>query len=527
MICKHCGADNPIDALTCGACGKALEQPAPFSDNDPVPGLGARKRSRRSGLIALIALAVLALAAGLVFRKAVAEFFVRTFSSPEAYYQHVERRAIDDLAERVGAGYAFAFGEDGKGASHTARAEFVPAVDGLDWLDSVTLTGEARTADGALSAAAALSLNGSELLSADAYVGDTVSAVRLPLLNKNYLALDEDGDVTAFLSALAKAGLTRAEVEDLTKAVLTAAVEPLDGVERSNDTLTAEQISQRCTLLTVTIDEARAEKMCGAIADTLEENDAAQKLLDAYDGDASDCEALAARLTDSLLSALTDGGSTEMQLWVGADGSVRGRALTLSDGTGFRFACPFRLMKGAAGLDCAVLLPEGETFRLNGTLQRKSGKLEATAKRDGDKLDLFKLEYSDLVVKGVERAVSFRLEPDRDLAKTLDQPLIGTYIGRIALEGRITQQGDRAESDFVVQYRDDTVATANAERETTGPAPIEPVEKALSHGAWLRKVDLISALKDLNEALENAGVPKDLLRMLSMLLSQLLPDSAA
>ena len=79
----------------------------------------------------------------------------------------------------------------------------------------------------------------------------------------------------------------------------------------------------------------------------------------------------------------------------------------------------------------------------------------------------------------------------------------------------------------MVQYRDDTVATANAERETTGPAPIEPVEKALSHGAWLRKVDLISALKDLNEALENAGVPKDLLRMLSMLLSQLLTDSAA
>ena len=85
MICKYCGADNPLDARVCGACGRAIDPPAPFSDSDPVPGAGKPRRPGRGGRIVLIVLAVLALAAGGVFRRTVAETFFRAFSSPEAY----------------------------------------------------------------------------------------------------------------------------------------------------------------------------------------------------------------------------------------------------------------------------------------------------------------------------------------------------------------------------------------------------------------------------------------------------------
>jgi len=37
MYCKYCGAENPDDALRCGACGKALQPRAPGAPTPTVP----------------------------------------------------------------------------------------------------------------------------------------------------------------------------------------------------------------------------------------------------------------------------------------------------------------------------------------------------------------------------------------------------------------------------------------------------------------------------------------------------------
>ena len=257
MRCPYCGKDNPAEARFCRACGKELAVPAPFSDDDPVPG--ADRKKRRGGRIALIVLAALTLVAGIVFRQAVAEFFARTFQSPEAYYQHVEARAIDRFASVVGDRYAAAFGADGTGAARATTLRLEPVIPGMDWLEQITLTGQSQRIGGVSGTGTALEVNGVELLTAEVYADAETTALRIPLLSDAALALSSDADLQAFAAAVGNAGLTRSEVEGLTRAVLTAAANQLHQVERSREPLTAEGISQRCAKLTLTITEADAD----------------------------------------------------------------------------------------------------------------------------------------------------------------------------------------------------------------------------------------------------------------------------
>ena len=37
MYCRYCGAQNPDDALRCGACGKSIQPPAPPQPTPTVP----------------------------------------------------------------------------------------------------------------------------------------------------------------------------------------------------------------------------------------------------------------------------------------------------------------------------------------------------------------------------------------------------------------------------------------------------------------------------------------------------------
>lgn len=522
MRCPYCGKDNPPEARFCRACGKALTAPAPFSDDDPVPG--ADRKKRRGGRIALIVLAALVLVSGIVFRQAVAEFFARTFQSPEEYYRHVEARAINRFASLVGDRYAAAFGADGTGAAHETTLRIEPVIPGMDWLEQITLTGQTQREGSVSDTETALEVNGVELLTAEIYADAETTALRIPLLSDTALALSSDADLQAFSAAVGNAGLTRSEVEDLTRAVLTAAADQLHQVERSREPLTAEGISQRCAKLTVTIGEADADAIRKAVSDVLKRSDTAQKLLK----NDAEAEALAERMTKPLLDAVAPGASAEMVLWVGMGGAVRGRAVTLPDGGSFRYALPISLLERAAGLQLDAAQPDGDAVSVRGVLQRETGSVSAAAVFDGTASELFTLRYSDLVLKQDRRSAAFELETDRDLGALVSVPVVGKYLGRLTLSGSFQQEGDSLESDLTLGYHDAALAEAHLERSAAAPTGVTAPDTVKERAEWLRSARILPALNELTRALREAGMPQDILRtVLKLLTEQLIGDSAA
>lgn len=527
MRCKHCGTDNPPSAKFCRACGHALAEPAPFSDDDPVPG--ADRKKRRGGRIALLVLAALLIAGGIVFRQVIGEFFARTFQSPEAYYQHVEARAANRFAKLVGEGYEAAFGADGSGSGSEASVAIAPSFPGLDWPDSIKLTTRANCADGVLGAETAIEVNDVALLQAEACADADTAAVRIPLLSDAALALDADPDATALIAALGKAKLTRAEVEGLTKTLLAAAAGQLSHVGKSAETLTAEGVSQRCAKLTVTIDEPSVEAVRTALREALENDGAAQKLLRAYPASAAaDEKDLADALTEKLLGAVADGKPAEMTLWVGWGGAVRARAIALPDGGSAGYAIPISLTKGAAGLRCEASRPDGDAFTLTGTLRRETGEVSAAAVIDGDDVGLFTLRYSDLVWKQDNRSAAFELDLDRDVGKAVSVPHIRKTLGLVSVSGTVSQRGHDSASTLTFSYGGAPVAAADVSRSAAAPEAVTVPETILERGAWLRTAKVLPALSTLSGSLKEAGMPPDLLRtVLKLLTEQLLGSEAA
>ena len=277
MTCKKCGAELRPGTLYCTACGSAAG-PAPFLDTDPVPGADKKKRPRkkRAGLIVLIVCLVLAAAAGVAFRRVIGEFVLRTFRSPADYYQHVEARAIDELSERVGKAYALFFlSEDGK-TGRAAELTVAPKTDALSWVEGLTVRAEEQTNGSASQAKLAVTLNGQKLADATAYMDEDGLAAQIPLLNDSYVRVDNaptPGDSAVLLDALRTSGLTQDEVTALTKKTLTCIVQELDDVSKSRGTVEAEEISQRCTVLHVTISAQDAEDIRAALDEMLRERE--------------------------------------------------------------------------------------------------------------------------------------------------------------------------------------------------------------------------------------------------------------
>ena len=526
MICKYCGADNPLDARVCGACGRAIDSPAPFSDSDPVPGAGKPRRSGRGGRIVLIVLAVLALAAGVVFRRTVAETFIRAFSSPEAYYHHVERRAIDDFAGRAGDAYAAVFGADGRGKSRALRTEISPVLEDMDWLKTLTLTSKTHTDGGALRSDAALTVNGKDILSASLYNDAEITALNVPVLSKDDLKLESD--FAAALGALRAAGLSRAEVETLIRTLLTDASEQIHDVARSRASLTAGEISQRCTLLTVTMDKKDAEAIRASLADTLRHSSAAKKLLAVLsEATGKEQDALVEALTGAVLNSVTDGDNAEMRLYVGADGSVRGRDLALPDESGLHFALPSALLKGAARLECSVQTPDGDVYALAGTLRAGGGTIRATAKLDGREQRLLTLDYSDLTLKKDARAASFTLMCERGLAGHMGSTFAARLAENLSAAGSFSQRGDTLRCEYDLALDGERLAAVRTEQTPLDDADIQPPTDALPRLAWLRTVRVLPAIGELTKALKDAGMPADILRTLLSQLAEQVFGSAA
>lgn len=317
----------------------------------------------------------------------------RTFSSPEKYYQYVEKQTVKEAADAISDIYAesmehaniFDLGIDGEVSvsvsedmwdmfdtvSSLARVD----ISLLDWLKKANLSGEIAMKDSVLSLNASAGANKDSLLSLE-FVGDLKNQMMylgIPELSGTFLGLDaEDASLMeadfpleeyqTLVKQYLKAMPSKGTVEKLTSKYLKLALKCVDDVKVKKDkTLKAGDVQQSVTRLVVTIDEETAADMARAVLEALAEDKEVEKVirkmvkiaaehaellgLDEDDLDADDIYESFQKGIEEELEDMEDdrygNDSLEMELFVDGKGVIRGRSIE-ADGYNVSYSMPVK-----------------------------------------------------------------------------------------------------------------------------------------------------------------------------------------
>ncbi len=303
-FCGKCGWRNPLVGSTAPAQAETTEAPArpvtatPVQPQMPAPGVPAEKKVSGKkppmGLLIGIGVAVLAVILLLVFlltSATVKNWFKKTFSEPEEYYQWVEGNAAEEAVSNVTTIYNDYIRESLKiydtSVSIEASAKLEEAgmdmlslagMAGIDlsWLDSVSFAADVSVKDNKLS----VDLQETELLHIAGIldIAEENAYLQLPDLNPMYMLAEvSDTEEAVELFDLLKVFYEAAPDKKLTEKLLNRytqlALSCIDDVDMSEKTIRAEGVSQDCVELEVTIDEKTLADMAELVLETMEEDE--------------------------------------------------------------------------------------------------------------------------------------------------------------------------------------------------------------------------------------------------------------
>lgn len=398
MFCEKCGAEMLNDDVFCASCGWKVSDPgtpaageAPAAGTNPVPGAGylppqppVKKQLRLPKLsVPLLAGAGAALLIVLVLAlnwSSLANFTKKTFSSPEKYYQWVEKGTVEDAAAMASNIYAnylleslnvrdmgasvsvnLKVGEDGLDAIDTLAGLAGLGKMDFSWLEDVTLSGEWGSKDDVMQGILGLTVGKTQLLSVDAIVDVEGEAAYLaiPELSSMYIGVeaDEIGDLEDVLEyaadnaenmeALVKALPEQKQLEKLIRKYIETALGSLEDVKvKKGKDVKAEGISQKCTMLEVSLDGDALEDMLKAVLEKMEDDKDLEKLVveawDAlseidglclYDMDGDDAWEEIQEVCKAAKKEVQVSSDFElvMKVYVDGKGNIQGRSFEYSD----------------------------------------------------------------------------------------------------------------------------------------------------------------------------------------------------
>lgn len=296
MFCKRCGSEMLDSAKFCPKCGEVMKPITGETYGDKKQAVTEPRKtnsevSRKNPhnnhkTLLIITAAVIVVAVLLVLNVSrINNFIHKTFSSPEKYYQFVEKETINDLAVLGGNIYDTLvldtlniYNQSGKGELTIELSEdgnellSMAKLAGVDltWLQSISVGTDVSIKDEALYLGLNTALNGNHIVSGsltmDIQEGDAY--IQIPDLTNTYLGIDledvlDSYDRDAFetlqeqqavCEELVRALPSQARAEDIIKKYLLIALECIDDVDINTRTLKAEGVQQECTELKITID---------------------------------------------------------------------------------------------------------------------------------------------------------------------------------------------------------------------------------------------------------------------------------
>ena len=289
----------------------------------PVPPVKAKSKGKKLAAI-FIPIGAVAVIAALVavFWTPISNFFRRNVSSPESYYQYVEKRASDRVASDVGDYYDILVPEEADVTDRSFDAELgVTLGDALrelqnedtefdlSWFKDARVHVSGAVGEQLANTDVELFLNGTEVITANGIMDFDASDLftRIPLFSDDYfripleefkdrlpfdptdidlgnLNLGELGDMlnldlddleleqSLSLQQLASALPSDAEVSKLIEKYYNLASAQIENVEKGEQTISAEGVEQTCMTLTATIDEETMKKIVTEVFNELKKD---------------------------------------------------------------------------------------------------------------------------------------------------------------------------------------------------------------------------------------------------------------
>lgn len=429
-FCPNCGTPAPTDTVSASNTVSASEtaqnaavQPeaAPNTVTDAAgvaqaTGVAGDKPSKKkkgfiiAGVAAAVVLVVV-IAVAFDITARVGNFVHKTFSSPEKYYQYVEKKNAEDAVDTVGDVYQLYLldRKDLFNTTSNATVSLELAQGGQDLLELAGLAGVDMSWLESASFSSGLTIKGDQLgmnfstavnndnvlslaMALDIEAGEMY--IQIPELTNTYIGIDfrdmlgsayvrnltnEWDDLKETFTETLASLPSQAKMEKLLNKYLEIALGCVDDVTKKSKTLKVEGVKQKCTVLEVTIDTRTAADMLDAILDEAEYDSTLEDfildLADVYGEDRDD-------IYDEFIDGLDDlyrqlrgargGDEIVLTVYVNGKGEVVGRELEVGDTT------------------IALLMPEkGGKFGFEFSVAegRTSVSFTGSGKRSGNKID--------------------------------------------------------------------------------------------------------------------------------------------
>ena len=503
MFCEKCGTKLQDGELFCPNCGtpvkgravsdggaQSIQPTQPIQSAQPVPPINQplpqtqpaqqdqkEKKAPKShkklfvtiGSVAAAAVVLVGGAFALKLPAKISNFFHKTVSSPEKYYQYVEKENAKELAGSAGSLYQSLVLDSADLFECTSNASVTLAFgDGFDeifelaenalgedlsWLESVfadcsiTINGNqfALNLSGGLNQKSLLTLAGALDLE------DGAAYLQIPELSDTYLGVDlEDMDIpvdealdywedfrdqyTKTIEALPSQGKIEKLVENYVK-ILSSCV---DDADKRSATLKVEGVSQKCTVLEIEVTPQLIGDMLQAVLEEAQDDadleDIIVETVDAFGGDGDEAYDEFLREVEYLSDNLGDFGDYDedegtilLTLYVDGAGDVIGRLLEINseeDDIAASFAILTAENGGKFGSEISMHVEEyGDEMDVSflGSGKKSgdkySGEFVLSYEENGDGGDMLKITTEKLDMKALKQGmfdggITIGLAPD-------------------------------------------------------------------------------------------------------------------
>ncbi len=279
-----------------------------YEEKEPTKQVSSLKKFLNVKILLRVAAAAVILL--VAFNAAeVANAAVKFFSSPKSYFEHVVGKASDKAVSKTAQSYGemlstltrtesvgsstemgITFGEDVRGI----LSEDV-ALD-LSWLEKLALLVDVDATEDATKTNMALAVNEDKLVSFQLLLdmAENYGYLQVPELNPDWLGMemddflelcDVDMDTDEIKAAteesekLYKALPSQAEVERVLKRYSNLMISCIEDVEQESETVTVGDVSQKFTVLEVSVDEETVQRMLEKAVKKLREDKDVKKIM--------------------------------------------------------------------------------------------------------------------------------------------------------------------------------------------------------------------------------------------------------
>lgn len=592
MFCHKCGKELPDGTLFCGECGakqdngvvQTAEAPAAETVNpiqtteavngfevqaDPAPQFAPafaaasfdapQKKKKKLWLKLLPAVIALALVAAILLNLGtVIGFGIKTFGSDKAYFGYVEKKAFDAYADDVTDLYSALVKNYTSSQSLSGEMKLILGDDllqiletassgsmKLDWLKDIAIAYNVNMNGSAEELNMGLKLGNTEIVALRAIVdllkGDIYMA--LTNLSDKYMHIEgmngTDSAAAVMPSIYGNEDFKKAlpaeeALNELIKKYVKIALEEIEKVEKSSDTVRIEGIKESCTTITFTVTNEDLMDIAVAVLEEAKKDSEIKAIIEDFvkflndeeilDDKPSDVYDEFVEIVDEAIDETEDSkkemdkDELENELisvidYVNGSHEVIGRDFEVGGQKYVSYAT------ARDGSDFATEIDIANTLTIKGSGTDKNGKINgkfsvsASGMSVGD-IEIVDFESSDL--EEGEVSGTFRFIINKQLLSMFSNAA-GEYASLInglnGVEIKLAGDKESASYEFNVLYNNKTLAGIAVSGKTQDSKEIKyPAESSVVEGEeeYLETIDL----DKLYTALEKAGVPSELIAAL-------------